>query len=362
MKVGIVYTPFVSIIDIASLVKTFEDFTQTYPKMEFNYEICSFLPQKQVESGVTMVPTMVGLPLTGFDKIILPGSAGYEKVKMDMNWLSWLQSTGPDCEFFGFHEGTSILNLLNVPNQWQSRLNNPINGFLVGAQILSEILEPDQFINIMKTLGIEPFWQSYLQSFSNRKSTLSRVTTETQINIKLALDGRGKANINTRIPFLDHMLNQITKHGLFDIELTASGDLEIDPHHTMEDCGIILGDAFRQALGEKRGINRMASATVPMDESLATVTIDFSGRPYCVIQSQWNGNNIGDIPVSLFEHFLESFATAARCNLFVQVQAGKDNHHMCEAIFKALAKALSHACNLDYRRLDQIPSTKEKIF
>jgi len=149
---------------------------------------------------------------------------------------------------------------------------------------------------------------------------------------------------------------------LFDIELTANGDLEIDAHHTMEDCGIILGDAFRQALGQKKGINRMASATVPMDESLASVSIDFSGRPYCVIHSLWNGENIAEIPVSLFEHFLESFAVAARCNLFVQVHAGKDNHHMCEAVFKALAKAANQACSLDLRRIGQIPSTKEKIF
>ncbi|MBE0685345.1 MAG: imidazoleglycerol-phosphate dehydratase HisB [Anaerolineaceae bacterium] len=195
-----------------------------------------------------------------------------------------------------------------------------------------------------------------------RQSALSRNTAETQIRVNLALDGSGISNINTRIPFLDHMLNQIAKHGLFDIELTAIGDLEIDQHHTMEDCGIILGDAFRLALGDKKGINRMASTSVPMDESLATVTIDFSGRPYFVIQSKWNGEEIAEIPVSLFEHFLESFAIAARCNLYVQVQAGKDNHHMCEAIFKALAKALDQACSLDVRRLDQIPSTKEKIF
>ena len=158
------------------------------------------------------------------------------------------------------------------------------------------------------------------------------------------------------------MLHQIAKHGLFDIDLIAHGDLEIDAHHTMEDCGIILGDAFCQALGEKKGIIRMASATVPMDESLATVSIDFSGRPYCVIQSNWNGESIAEIPISLFEHFLESFAVAARCNLFVQVHSGKDNHHMCEAIFKALARAVNQACSLDERRIGQIPSTKEKIF
>lgn len=362
MKVGIIYSPLASVVDVAGLVQTFSISKRLFSDVDIQCEICSFLPQKSQETGINISPDFVGLPLSGFDIVVLPGSNGYEKLKTDIHWLTWVQGAGSESKFYGFHEGISIVNLANVPNQWQSNTRSPLNSFFVALQVLADILEPEQIRTIARTLGIESSWQTYLQMMNIRQSALSRDTAETQIWVNLALDGSGKSNINTRIPFLDHMLNQIAKHGLFDIELNANGDLEIDQHHTMEDCGIILGDAFRLALGDKKGINRMASTSVPMDESLATVTIDFSGRPYFVIQSKWNGENIAEIPISLIEHFLESFAIAARCNLFIQVQAGKDNHHMCEAIFKALARALDQASSLDERRLDQIPSTKEKIF
>ncbi len=362
MKIGIIYSPSASVVDIAGMIQTFTLSKQLFSDLDIQFKICSFLPQKAQETGINISPSFVGLPLSGFNILVIPGSGGYEKLKTDINWLTWVQESTSDSEIYGFHEGISIINLIKVPNQWKSNTKNPLNGFFVGLQILGQILEPEKILTIARTLGIESSWQTYLQTMNIRQSALSRETAETQIRVNLSLDGSGKSNINTRIPFLDHMLSQIAKHGLFDIDLDATGDLEIDQHHTMEDCGIILGDAFRLALGDKKGINRIASTSVPMDESLASVTIDFSGRPYFVIQSKWNGEKIAEIPVSLFEHFLESFAIAARCNLYVQVQAGKDNHHMCEAIFKALAKALDQACSLDVRRLDQIPSTKEKIF
>jgi len=362
MKVAIIYTPSVSIMDIAGLQRTLLTSKMLFPGLNLSFEICSYLPQKPQESGISIIPTMVGLSLIEFDVIVMPGSADYDNCIQDINWMTWLRGYASDSEFIGFHEGKSMLEKLKIKNVWTSNLDNPLNGFLAGMQILCQLLSPDELLFVSKKLGIDSAWQSHLRGMGFRKSSIIRKTTETQIDINLNLDGMGKSNINTNIPFLDHMLHQIAKHGLFDIDLQASGDLEIDPHHTMEDCGIILGEVFQQALGDKKGINRMGTATVPMDESLSTVTVDFSGRPYCVIQSQWNGILIGDIPVSLFEHFLESFAIAARCNLFIQVQAGKDNHHMCESIFKALAKALDQACRLDFRRLDQIPSTKEKIF
>ncbi len=362
MKIGIIYSPLTSIIDITGLVQTFSLAKQQFSDLDIGFEICSFLPHKEQEAGITIIPSRVGLPLSGFDILVLPGSTGYEKLKTDLDWLTWLKDTSPATQFFGFQEGKNLLDFLKTPNQWELDTHNPLSGFLVGFQILSQVLAPQELLILIQSLEMESAWRSYLQSINYRQAALSRETNETQISINLSIDGTGKSTINTGIPFLDHMLNQIAKHGLFDIELNANGDLEIDAHHTMEDCGIILGDAFRQALGEKKGINRMASATIPMDESLATVSIDFSGRPYCVIHSLWNGENIADIPVSLFEHFLESFAVAARCNLFVQVQAGKDNHHMCEAVFKALARAVNQACSLDLRRIGQVPSTKEKIF
>jgi len=154
------------------------------------------------------------------------------------------------------------------------------------------------------------------------------------------------------------MLAQVAVHGLFDLQVEAQGDLEVDAHHTVEDVGLALGDAFSQALGDRKGIVRMASAAVPMDDSLAYVVIDLSGRPYTVFQVTWHGPNIGVLPTSLIEHFFESFAVTARCNLHALVLYGKDDHHQAEALFKAFGRALDAATSMDVRRAGQIPSTK----
>lgn len=195
-----------------------------------------------------------------------------------------------------------------------------------------------------------------------RQSRISRTTGETQIELALDIDGTGKHDINTGVPFFDHMLTQIAVHGLFDLKLHAKGDLEIDPHHTIEDTGLALGQAFREALGDRRGIVRMASAYCPMDESLALVAVDFSGRPYTVVQVEWHAPSLGGIPVSLFPHFLESFALEARCNLHARVLYGRDDHHQAEAIFKALARAMNAAVQIDPRRAGVVPSSKGVLF
>jgi imidazoleglycerol-phosphate dehydratase len=158
------------------------------------------------------------------------------------------------------------------------------------------------------------------------------------------------------------MLAQIAVHGLFDLSISAQGDLHIDPHHTMEDVGLALGMAFQQALGDRTGIVRMASYECPMDESLAWVSLDFSGRPYTVIQVDWHTPSVGGLPVSLFAHFLESFAFQARCNLHCAVRYGRDDHHQAEAIFKALARTLCAATRIDPRRAGQVPSSKGILF
>ena len=195
-----------------------------------------------------------------------------------------------------------------------------------------------------------------------RQSTLIRQTGETQVEVLLDIDGSGRHQIDTGLPFLDHMLAQIAVHGLFDLFIRARGDLQIDPHHTMEDVALALGSAFQEALGSRAGIVRMASADCPMDESLAWVAIDFSGRPYTVVRAKWHGPEVGGLPVSLFAHFLESFAIQARCNLHVAVRYGRDNHHQAEAIFKALARALCAATRIDPRRSGSIPSSKGILF
>jgi imidazoleglycerol-phosphate dehydratase len=190
-----------------------------------------------------------------------------------------------------------------------------------------------------------------------RTSKVERNTNETQITIELNLDGSGQHDISTSVGFLDHMLTHIAVHGLFDLTVKAIGDLHIDVHHTVEDVALVLGTAFDQALGDRKGIVRMASFYAPMDETLAFVAIDLSGRPYAVIDAEWGQAPVGQIPTSLFPHFFESFAVTARCNLHARILYGRDDHHKAEALFKALARALDAATMLDERRTG-IASTK----
>lgn len=194
-----------------------------------------------------------------------------------------------------------------------------------------------------------------------RLAAFSRKTTETDISISLNLDGAGKTEINSGLGFLDHLLANFALHGLFDLRLHAQGDLHIDPHHTVEDVALVLGSAFDQALGERSGIVRMGDAFTPMDETLAHVAVDLSGRPYAVVQVEWKTPAIAQIPTSLFTHFLESFAITARSNLHARVLYGRDDHHQAEALFKALARALEKATRLDSRRAGRIPSTKGSL-
>jgi imidazoleglycerol-phosphate dehydratase len=191
-----------------------------------------------------------------------------------------------------------------------------------------------------------------------RTSEISRQTKETQIEIKLDLDGTGKHEISTAVGFLDHMLTHLAVHGLFDLTVRAKGDLHIDVHHTVEDVALALGQAFDQALGDRKGIVRMADSFGPMDETLAHVAVDLSGRPYAVIQAEWHAPYVGNIPTTLFPHFFESFAVTSRSNLHGRVLYGRDDHHQAEALFKAWARAMDAATQLDTRRAGSIPSTK----
>ena len=191
-----------------------------------------------------------------------------------------------------------------------------------------------------------------------RTAEISRQTSETKITIKLELDGTGKHEISTGIGFFDHMLTHLAVHGLFDLSVQARGDLEVDTHHTIEDVALTLGQAFDKALGDRKGIFRMGDCFAPMDETLAHVAIDLSGRPYAVIQAEWHTPYIGNIPTTLFPHFFESFAITSRCNLHARVLYGRDDHHEAEALFKALARALDIATQIDPRRAGVIPSTK----
>jgi imidazoleglycerol-phosphate dehydratase len=192
----------------------------------------------------------------------------------------------------------------------------------------------------------------------NRTATIHRKTNETDVQLSLNLDGTGQCAVSTSVGFLDHLLRHIAVHGLFDLDLKATGDLDIDAHHTVEDVAIVLGQAFDQALGDRQGIVRMGSAAVPMDEALARVAIDLSGRPYAVVAAEWHTPSIGSLPTTLIPHFLESFAFNARLNLHARVDYGRDDHHQAEALFKALGRALDAATMVEARRAGAIPSTK----
>lgn len=188
-----------------------------------------------------------------------------------------------------------------------------------------------------------------------RKATKSRKTNETDIRVSLNLDGTGEHTIVTGIPFFDHMLAQIARHGHFDLEIEAKGDLEIDGHHTVEDTGWVLGQALREALGDRRGIVRFGHAYVPLDEALTRVVVDLSGRPYLVYKADFKATRLGDLQTELVEEFLKAFVQEGRLNLHVENLYGRNQHHIAETIFKATARALHTATRVEH---SQIPSTK----
>lgn len=191
-----------------------------------------------------------------------------------------------------------------------------------------------------------------------RTAKIERRTKETEVLIEINLDGKGEFDIQTGIGFFDHMLTQLAVHGGFDLKIQAKGDLHIDPHHTIEDCGLVLGEAIKAALGDKRGIVRTASSFVPMDDALGQVIVDFSGRSYTVLTTNWSSPTVAGIPTSLIEHFFESIASASSSNLHVIVHNGRDNHHIAEALFKALARAIRSASRIDPDRETHLPSSK----
>ncbi len=191
-----------------------------------------------------------------------------------------------------------------------------------------------------------------------RIATIRRKTNETDIHLKLNLDGRGKARVTTGIRFFDHMLDLVARHGAFDLEIIAKGDLDVDQHHTVEDVGIALGEAVLKALGSKRGILRAGYFLMPMDETLAAAAVDLGGRPYCVVNAKISAKHIGDFQAELTEDFFQGFAQAARANVHLRALYGRSSHHQVEAMFKAFARALRFAVSRDKRLRSVLPSTK----
>jgi imidazoleglycerol-phosphate dehydratase len=196
---------------------------------------------------------------------------------------------------------------------------------------------------------------------AERKATIKRETGETRVELELIVDGRGRCRASTGIGMLDHLIDQIARHGLFDIGVEAKGDLDVGQHHTLEDVAICLGQAFDQALGERKGIVRMGHAVVPMDEALALVAVDISGRGHAAVEAPLEGRDISGLDTDLIRHFLETFATEAKLSLHARLLSGRNDHHKVEALFKALARSLDAATMIDERREGEVPSTKGTI-
>ena len=191
-----------------------------------------------------------------------------------------------------------------------------------------------------------------------RRATLKRRTRETDIRLKLVIEGRGRYDVSTGVRFLDHMLELVARHGAFDLTLLASGDLDVDQHHTVEDAGIAFGEAVAAALGSRRGINRAGYFVMPMDETLAVAAVDLSGRPHAVVALRLKTPRVGDLQSELVQDFFEGFAQGARANVHVKVMYGRSSHHQVEAVFKAFARALRVACCRDRQLGRMLPSTK----
>jgi imidazoleglycerol-phosphate dehydratase len=191
-----------------------------------------------------------------------------------------------------------------------------------------------------------------------RRSRVDRATSETQIAVRLGIEGRGRFRVQTGIRFLDHMLELVARHGAFDLNVRASGDLDVDQHHTVEDVGLALGEAVARAVRGKRGLNRAGYFVMPMDESLAVAAVDLSGRPYAVVNLPIRASRVGDLQTELVTDFFQGFASAARANVHLKVLYGRSSHHQVEAAFKAFARALRTACSRDRRLARTLPSTK----
>lgn len=194
-----------------------------------------------------------------------------------------------------------------------------------------------------------------------RRGKEERETKETSVSVEVNLDGRGRAEVATGIGMLDHLLQQLSRHSLIDITVRAKGDLEVDPHHTAEDVAICLGRALRKALGERKGIVRFGHAVVPLDEALALVSVDVSGRGFASTELSWTGERVGELPTELISHLLWSIATEGRLTLHARTLAGASDHHKAEAVFKALARALGEAVRRDPRLGSEVPSTKGQL-
>ena len=362
MKIALVTYPGVNRYELYSLAEPLERLRGLGLLPDLEIETCAAPAQanEMDQSGFSQLQAPVSLQ--DYAALLVPGGPGASARCQDRAFLDWLRSAEAVPLKVAVGGGIDLLTAAGLPAG--SVLQSPASaGALeLGLQVVERLAGPAARGRVAAELGLVNSGQAdgatALGKPTTRTASVTRVTNETRIQLELNLDGSGQHEIRTGVPFFDHMLTQVAVHGLFDLRVEAQGDLEIDCHHTVEDVALALGKAFDQALGDRKGLVRMGSAYVPMDESLALVVIDLSGRPYSLIEADWNGPEVGGIPTTLFPHFLESFAVQARCNLHARLLAGRDDHHRAEAIFKAFGRALDAATQIDPRRVGAVPSSK----
>lgn len=374
-----------SILDFASMY-------EPIARLEGDCQTCAPVTDVYDSSGLHFYPTCLTQSLSAFDRVIIPGGAGALEQLSNPGMLEWLATARGAGVVAAVNEGVALAAAAGLANGRRAAVRADLAGRVGGAGVLvdaKDLVVDGSFASAFGDLAGRRLTGLLLQiptdgqaegilaagepaapvpvtgtpaQVNERRATVKRETGETQVEVRLEIDGTGQHQVSTGLPFFDHMLVQLAVHGLFDLYVQAQGDLQIDPHHTVEDVGLTLGAAFQQALGTRAGIVRMASTDCPMDESLAWAAVDFSGRPYCVFQADWHGPSVGSLPTSLIAHFFESFAINARCNLHAAVRYGRDDHHQVEALFKAAARALCAATRIDPRRAGQVPSSKGKLF
>jgi imidazoleglycerol-phosphate dehydratase len=361
---------------------------------DVSWDLCAMSPEVTATGGMRVMATRSGQPLNDYDLLVVPGGTGSRRLleQDSEDFIGWIQTAqnvplkASVCTgalimgAAGFLQGRPATTHFSAYDELAPFCSQVLDQRIVdagdvitaggvtasidlGLYLVEKYSGEHGRLAIQKQMDYPAYLQpepggSTASILAARTADYQRQTQETEVRIRLNLDGSGSYHISTGIGFLDHMLTHLAVHGLFDLDIQASGDLDIDVHHTLEDVALTLGEAFRQALGDRRGIVRMSSAYVPMDEALAFVAIDLSGRPYTTFEGSWHGPQVGNIPTTLFQHFLESFAVNARCNVHAKLIQGRDDHHQAEALFKALARALDGATRLDSRRAGNIPSTK----
>ena len=364
MKIAFALSPEVDLLDLFTLVEPIKLMKMPPLKphgLELDFCSATEIPDELVTAMQTQLINPAIVPtLADYDLVVVPGNL--PTIETSMQKLNaWLETISDKAVVMATGSAVPLMRSIGSrPATHFFTAGNRFEVICLGIKLAKYMAGKDSASEVAERLGV-PFDLAERAFIPARQAVISRKTKETSIDLDLNLDGSGSHDIETGIPFFDHMLTQIAVHGLFDLSIHCKGDLEIDPHHSVEDVALTLGKAFDQALGDRKGLVRMASATVPMDESLAQVTIDLSGRPYAVIEVDWQDLKVGDLPVTLVTHFLESFATQARCNLSVRLLAGGDDHHRAEAIFKAMARALDASTQIDPRRLDAVPSSKGVI-